>query len=105
MDCDGTEFEEEDPNKDGPGCYLVEGIDLFHDSDGGDESEGLLIWLPLDRCYGAWAGSHNVIFTFDQSTTWKDIVEAPVRYLNARCEIDDTAPLFMPEAVDQPCLQ
>jgi len=91
MNCEDTPVADEDPNKNGLGCYLVEGIDLVQDSDGGYGSEGLLIWLPLDRRYGAWDSSHNIIYTFDETTTWMDIVDAPARYLSAQWQLDDAA--------------
>ena len=39
--CDDTDVEEEDPNVDGTGCNLVEGVDLVRETDGGYDSSGV----------------------------------------------------------------
>jgi hypothetical protein len=91
VDSDDTDVEDEDPHREDPGCYLVEGVDLIRDADGGYGSEGLLIWLPQDECYAAWDGGHNKMFVFDNSTTWSDIVQSPVPYLNAQWESYESA--------------
>lgn len=92
VNCDETEVAHEDPNADNPGSYLVEGVDLVREADGGYGSEGLLIWLPLDGRYAAWDSSHNRMFVFDTADRWGDIAHSPARYLNAQWEVGDFAP-------------
>lgn len=92
MNCDDTEHCAEDPHREDSGSYLVEGIDLIHESTGGYESAGLLMWLPLDKRYAAWDSSHNKIFVFEESTQWADIARDPNRYLNAQWDTENSAP-------------
>lgn len=93
VNCDDTDVGSEDPNIGRAGCYLVEGVDLIQESDGGYGSEGLLIWLPKDNRYAVWDSSHNQMFVFETKTRWVDIVKTPIRYLNAQWELGDHAPV------------
>lgn len=91
VNCEDTDVAEEDPHQDDGGSYLVEGIDLIAEADGGYGSAGLLIWLPQDQRYAAWDSSHNEMFLFDPATRWDDIVQAPLRYLDAQWQAGDIA--------------
>lgn len=90
VNCEDTDVAEEDPHQDDGGTYLVEGVDLIADADGGYGSAGLLIWLPQDQRYAAWDSSHNEMFVFAEATRWDDIAQAPLRYLDAQWQAGDT---------------
>jgi hypothetical protein len=64
---------DEDPNRDLGGTYLVLAVNLIAKCEN-YSPEGILLWLPLERRYGAWDSDH---------TTWEKIAEKPVGYLEA----------------------
>ena len=72
----------DDPYRGEHGCYLVEGVNLVGTSDDYGEC-GLLMWFPLEGCYGTWDGDHSHISVFPPEHTWSVIATDPVTYLNA----------------------
>jgi hypothetical protein len=95
MECQSTDVADEDPHRDGEGCYLVEGVNVVAASTGEYDPIGLLLWLPRDGLYGSWDGSHSVILAFPPDVSWTKIAQAPARYINAQWQdvFDDSAPI------------
>ena len=63
--------------------YLVLGINLIASCTGDYDPVGFLMWLPVERRYGIWDGSHCGIRVFEPGATWAEIVANPAGYLNA----------------------
>jgi hypothetical protein len=72
----------DDPHRGEDGYYLVEGVNLVQECDDYDPC-GLLMWFPLERCYGIWDSSHWHISVFRPEHTWSRIAADPVLYVNA----------------------
>src|SRR5262245_45247994 len=59
----------DDPHRGENGYYLVEGVNLVGECDEYDPC-GLLMWLPLENCYGIWDSDHWHISVFNPEHTW-----------------------------------
>ena len=90
------------------GHYEVAAISLVDDCEHEYNPLGLLVWLPVEACFGSWDPDHWDLLTFP-GATWADIVANPARYLDA---IDDPSskdpylvpvghPYVMPEPTDE----
>lgn len=85
---------EPDPNYPQQNSYLVLGVNLVASCTGDYESEGLLIWFPVERRYGIWDSSHCGIQIFGPEVSWEHIVANLVPHINAGwIGIDPDAPL------------
>src|SRR5262245_55446411 len=82
MDCQSTPVAKADPNHGSLGCYLVPGVSLLAPARGYDP-DGLMLWLPLERRFGTWDSSHDVVSMYKRGTTWADIVAQPKQHINA----------------------
>jgi hypothetical protein len=82
----------EDPHAGESGCYLVKGVSLIASCDNYDP-EGLLLWLPLDECYGLWDGEHGTLIVFGADVCWTEIAEDLPRHINAEWGIENSAPV------------
>jgi hypothetical protein len=71
-----------DPHHREMGCYLVPAVSLVAECEN-YEPQGILLWIPGDRCFGTWDDSHTLIEAFDPSVTWTQIVAAPLSYIEA----------------------
>jgi hypothetical protein len=80
---DSSAIRDEDPHQGENGCYLVPGVNLVA-SCAGYSPSGILMWLPVERCYAAWDSSHLGIRVFPSTTTWRDIAADAPKYINAQ---------------------
>lgn len=71
-----------DPHYRQMGCYLVPAVSLIAECEGYDPF-GLLLWFPVEKCYGTWDSSHTLLEAFSPDVTWSDIAKEPAKYLNA----------------------
>ncbi len=92
--CGGTPHEDNDPH-DGPGVYLVPGVDLVASCTGDYDPEGLLIWLPGERRYGVWDADHDYLLVFGPAVSWSQVAGSPAQYINAQWAFEgsDRAPV------------
>jgi hypothetical protein len=72
----------DDPHGGENGYYLVEGVNLVSEC-AGYRPCGLLMWLPVESCYGIWDSDHWHISVFSPEHTWSRIVADPARYINS----------------------
>lgn len=86
--CGGTPHEADDPHE-GPGVYLVPGVDLVGSCTGDYEPEGLLVWLPGEQSFGVWDSSHDYLLVFGPAVSWSQIASSPARYINAQWAFED----------------
>ncbi len=63
-----------------------EGYSLLKDADG-YEPDGVLVWLPELKEYGAWDCDHLTLITF-QDVTWTEIIAAPTWFINGQWHPD-----------------
>ncbi|MDC7240184.1 MAG: hypothetical protein PQJ50_07480 [Spirochaetales bacterium] len=77
----------DDPHHGQEGCYMVKGVNLIKDCVDYDPF-GLLLWLPDFKRYGIWDSSHFVLFAFDESVSWTDIVKEMEEYIDAGWNMD-----------------
>lgn len=80
----------EDPHAGEHGCYLVAGASLLASCDAYDPA-GLLLWLPLDGCYGTWDGEHGTLRVFAPEVSWSVIARDLSRYINAQWGLEGSA--------------
>jgi hypothetical protein len=73
---------ENDPNAKIGGTYLVLAVNLIAKCQDYSPA-GLLLWLPVERRYGAWDSDHFTLEVFGKGTTWGRIAKQPVGYLEA----------------------
>jgi hypothetical protein len=73
---------EGDPNVSAGGTYLVLAVNLIAKCED-YEPTGILLWLPVERRYGAWDSDHFTLEVFSEDATWDRIVEKPIGYLEA----------------------
>jgi hypothetical protein len=93
VETSGSEFFKQDPNYPRVNSYLVLGVNLTADCDGGYDAVGLLLWLPIERRYATWDSSHCTIRLFGPDVTWTKIAAAPVPHINAQwTDIDPLSP-------------
>ncbi len=88
IDSQESPIYDNDPNKDKDGYYLVPVISLIEECEN-YESEFALVWLPNENLFGSWDCDHWDLKTFLKLSwfsklKWKDIVENPLLYLNAK---------------------
>lgn len=74
---------ENDPNEGAGGTYLVLAVNLIAKCSDNYTPAGLLLWLPIERRYGAWDSDHFTLDVFAKGTTWGKIAKKPVGYLEA----------------------
>jgi hypothetical protein len=72
----------DDPFRGENGCYLVDGVNLVGAADDYGDC-GLLMWFPLEGCYGIWGSDHWHISVFPPDHTWSVIAADPVLYLDS----------------------
>ncbi len=91
--CGGTPHEADDPH-DGPGVYLVPGVDLVASCTNNYEPEGLLVWLPGEQSFGVWDPDHDYLLVFGSEVSWSKIVSSPARHINTQWAFEglDRAP-------------
>ena len=77
-----TPAHEKDPNRGKSGRYVVRCVDLVAECDAYGP-DGILAWLPDDKCFASWDPDHLHLIAFPQ-TTWTQIVKAPAKYLDAQ---------------------
>lgn len=77
-----SDWADHDPRAGDEGHYAVPALDLVATCDDFDPS-GILIWLPIEGCFGTWDADHWSITTFPD-VTWQDIVDDPATYLDAQ---------------------
>ena len=78
------------------GCYLVPAVSLLAECDGFDP-DGLLLWLPEERCYGTWDSSHTLLEAFSHDVSWSDIANDPISFINSFWDderVGELAPLI-----------
>lgn len=108
VDTDDRPWEVDDPHRGDGGHYEVPAMSLVDDCEHEYNPLGLLVWLPVEACFGSWDPEHWDLLTFP-GATWADIVADPARYLDA---IDDPSskdpylvpvghPYVMPEPTDE----
>jgi hypothetical protein len=84
-----------DPHFEEFGYYAVPAISLTEDCEE-DDSEYILLWLPHERLFGTWDSDRWLLTVFEHST-WTDIVENPITYINAQWYPDSqTSKHFIP---------
>jgi len=88
VDSYDTPYATSDPHAEEDGYYVVPIVNLIAECEGYD-ADGILIWLPDQKLFGAWDSEYWDVLTFPD-VTWRDIRADPVKYLNA---------LWEPEAV------
>jgi hypothetical protein len=93
---------EQDPHSPDVNSYLVLGVNLVASCSGDYESEGLLLWLPVEQRYGIWDSSHCGIQVFGPKVTWERIAANPVPHINAGWTGIDPAAPPMEELVPWP---
>jgi hypothetical protein len=71
-----------DPHAGEIGYYAVPAVNLVADCDGFDP-DGILIWLPDQKCYGTWDCDHYDVLVFPHAT-WTEILANPLVYINAQ---------------------
>lgn len=86
---------EGDPHTQDDGCYVVRAVNLV-DSCEGYSPEYILLWLPDTNEYGTWDCDHYELMVFPK-VLWANIVEDPLRYINAQwyrgdASVEVTAP-------------
>jgi hypothetical protein len=93
FDTDMEGIPDGDPHKGENGYYLVEGVNLVSECLDYDPC-GLLMWLPLEKCYATWDMEHWYIGVFGPDQTWSQIVKTPAQYINAQWigAFEDSAP-------------
>jgi hypothetical protein len=93
MYIDDEKMAASDPHYGENGYYLVEGVNLVAECTAYDPV-GLLLWLPLERCYATWDMDHWYIGVFSQEMTWWQLVQNPAQYINAQWvgAFEDSAP-------------
>ena len=82
IDSENSPLQESDPNAGREGYYSIPAVSLI-DSCEGYDPEGILVWLPDQRCYGTWDNDHWDVLIFPD-LTWTDIVADPVPFINAQ---------------------
>src|SRR5262245_39752566 len=82
----------DDPHAGEHGSYLVKGVSLLASCDCYDPV-GLLLWLPLDGCYGTWDGEHGSLRVFRKEVDWSAIAHDPPHYINSQWGIEGSAPV------------
>jgi hypothetical protein len=65
------------------------GVDLIGACTGDYDPEGLLVWFPGERSFGAWDASHDEVFLFGVDVAWTEIARSPARFINAQWDFDD----------------
>ena len=93
VETSGDTFEEEDPNLPERNSYLVLGVSLIATCEHFAPA-GILLWLPVERRFGAWDGSHCKIEVFAEEVTWARVVASPGPHLEASCGGDGFDPPF-----------
>ncbi len=87
----------DDPYSDLDGLYIAEVIDLISESEDYDP-EGLLCWVPSLKSYACIDAEHGTVLKF-MDTTWSDISENPIAYLDAQWDfvsIDTKSEIILP---------
>jgi len=64
------------------GYYVVPAVDLIAECEGFD-AWGILVWLPDIQKFGTWDSDHRELKVFSKAK-WSDIIEYPIKYLNAQ---------------------
>jgi len=64
-----------------PKRLVVNAVDLVAECDAYGP-DGILAWLPVQKCFAQWDPDHLQLFTFP-GTKWSDIVAKPAKYLDA----------------------
>jgi hypothetical protein len=83
----------DDPHTGEHGSYLVAGVSLLASCEGYDPV-GILLWLPLDGCYGTWDGEHRTLRAFHKEVDWSAIAMDPAHYINSQWGLGGSAPVF-----------
>lgn len=84
---EGQAWDADDPHRYDQGHYEVVAQSLVAECDTMDPL-GVLVWLPIERCFGSWDPDHLDVLMFP-GVTWAEIVLDPPLYLNA---ISDPVP-------------
>ena len=72
------------------GHYLVPAVNLVSRCES-YSPEGVLMWFPDERRFGAWDCDHHEIRLFSWAS-WGEIVADPARHINAQWGYRDAAP-------------
>lgn len=79
--------EQEDPNKNKNGSYIVPAVSLVSKCEHYD-SDFVLLWLPQEQLFGSLSGEYvNELLIFPDAD-WSDIAKDPVTYINAQWKGD-----------------
>ena len=70
------------PSTEAPGCYLIPAVNLVR-SCSKFHPHGLLLWVPLEKCYGTWDSTNKIVELFSPQLSWTDIAADPVRHINS----------------------
>jgi hypothetical protein len=84
--------ESDDPHEGQGGCYLVPAVDLVASCTASYEATGLLLWLPVERCYGSWDAEHGHIYVLPGWISWKHIADGPAQHINSAWADPDAVP-------------
>lgn len=79
--------ETDDPNKNHSGAYRVPAVSLVADCENYDP-DFILLWLPQEQMFGALSGEYTNELLVFPGASWQDIVNDPVRYINAQWKGD-----------------
>lgn len=79
---DDRPWEADDPHRGEDGFYEVPAYSLIDDCEEEFNPLGLLVWLPVEGCFGTWDPEHWDLIAFP-TATWADIVADPARFLDA----------------------
>jgi len=71
-----------DPHGEDDGAYVIRAINLVGEADGFDP-DYILCWLPEQQIFASYDIDHRVLHIFP-GTTWTQIADNPVPYLNAQ---------------------
>lgn len=72
-----------DLQKDPEETKEYEGFDLMKDVGSNYEPEGVFVWFPCFKAYGAWDPDHHKI-TIYPNKTWSKIQKDPTWYINGQ---------------------
>jgi hypothetical protein len=93
VDSEESPLAKTDPHVGERGYYAVTAVNLIADCEEYDP-EGILIWLPDLELFGTWDCDHWDVRVFP-GATWTDIVNDPVKYINAQWEPNEVDNEFL----------
>ena len=86
-------YRDDAPPQKEAGFYYVLMVPLANDEFG---VEAVLSWLPVEKSFATYEGSHHDLLLFPYAT-WEQIVNEPLRFLNALWEVDERNDDFVRE--------